>query len=129
MDLSSLDAADGNPNPSNLFVHEGRLYVGLQRLDDDEPWISADHGALAVIDIASGAIVDTDPLAPGVQAIELTGPHPRLRMAVESGVLYLTATHPFHLDVTGGIEMVDMAAMRSLGFIVSEFDAAASVRS
>lgn len=127
VNLAPLDPDDGNPDPAGLIARDGRLYVQLQRLDAAMPWVSADHGALAVIDLATSTILDADPITPGLQPIELDGPHPRLRMAINSAGdrLYVSSTRDFHLDFSGGLELVDLTTLTSLGFVQSEIDLAA----
>ena len=71
IDLATLDEPDGAPDPGMMIVDRGRLFVQLRRVDDEKPWMFNERGALAVIDIASGELIDTDPAAPDLDAVHV----------------------------------------------------------
>jgi hypothetical protein len=75
---------------------------------------------IAVVDIATEQLIDVDPATPGVQAITLQGTAPRLKMQVVSQTrrLFVSATGDFFEQ--GGIEMIDLDALPSVGLAVSE---------
>jgi hypothetical protein len=75
-----------------------------------------------VVKIRSERLVDVDPALPGIQAIALEGTPPKLKMQVmpRSQRLVVSATGAF-FDA-GGLEVVDLAALRSLGLVVREAD-------
>eukprot|EP00913_Durusdinium_trenchii_P005992 g5604.t1 len=128
VDLAELDEPDGKPDPGMMIVDGGRLFVQLRRLDDKTPWMFNERGALAVIDIETGALIDADEQRPGVQAIELGGPHPRLKMRVLDGPrrLYISSSgaDPYTVWPPGGMDEVDLESLTSLGLVFSEMDAA-----
>jgi hypothetical protein len=80
-----------------------------------------DTGALAVVDLATETLLDVDPVAPGVQGVALQGAPPRFRMQIVPGTrrLFVSTTDSTN-DVRGGVEMVDLDALASVGYAVSE---------
>jgi len=122
VDLSPFADADGDPDPSMMAVHEGRLFIQLQRLNADAPFGQERPALLAVVDLATETLVDTDPDSEGVQAIALEGTFPKFKMQIveESRRLFVSATGAFFDD--GGIEMIDLDALRSLGLVIRERD-------
>ncbi len=118
VDLAIHADSDGNPDMRTLIAHAGRLYVQLRRADGNLGVF--DGPLLAVIDIASETLVDVDPVADGVQSIALRGTGPRFKMQVvpETRRLFLSSTGNFH-DY-GGIEMIDLDNLASLGLVVQE---------
>ncbi len=128
VDLSVLDEPDTKPDPGMMIVDGGRLFVQLRRLDDENPWIFNERGALAVIDIETGTLIDADAATPGVQAIELAGPHPRLKMRILDSErrLYVSASgaDPYTVWPPGGMDEVDLETLEPLGTVVSEMDVA-----
>lgn len=96
--------ADGD----HLFVQLG--FVGL---------FGASHGALAVLDMGTGQFVDVDPSQPGIQAIDLAGAPPHLKMQIRRRRLFVSTTL-YRMDKRGGIEMVDLDQLASIGFALTE---------
>ncbi len=128
VDLNELDEPDGTPDPGMMIVDRGRLFVQLRRIDDKNPWMFDERGALAVIDLASETLIDADAQTPGVQAIELAGPHPRLKMRILEGPrrLYISSSgaDPYTVWPPGGMDEVDLDTLTPLGLVFSEIDAA-----
>ncbi len=124
VDLHELDEPDEEPDPGMMIVDGGLLYVQLRRLDDKTPWMFAPRGALAVIDLASGSLVDMDEQTPGVQAMELTGPHPRLKMRIDDGSRRLfvssSGADSYTWTITGAIDVVDLDSVEVLGAVIDE---------
>jgi len=118
-DLSTFADSDGVPDMGMMAVHEGRLFVQIRR-QDTEAGSFVPPAYLAVVDIGTEQIIDVDPVAPGVQAIELAGTEPKLKMQVvpETRRLFVSATGEF-FDA-GGIEMIDLDSLQSLGLVVDE---------
>lgn len=122
VDLAPLDTGTiGGGGADDLAMEtmlrfEGRLYVQLARAPG-----SALPSAVAVVDLATATLVDADPLAPGVQPIELAGRPPRLKMQVVPGTrrLMLGATGS-SLDF-GGFELIDLESLASQGIVLAEF--------
>ncbi len=124
IDLHELDEPDAEPDAGMMIVDRGRLFVQLRRLDDENPWLFDDHGALAVIDLATGTLIDADASTPGVQAIELSGPHPRLKMRIDEGSRRMfvssSGADSYTLGKGGGIDVVDLDAAAPLGYLMQE---------
>jgi hypothetical protein len=97
-----------------MAIHEGRLFVQIVCPDST--------GRLAVMDLATEQLIDVDPDQPGVQAIALQGRAPRFKMQVWPARrrLYLSATGDF-FDA-GGLEVIDLDALRSEGLAIRESD-------
>ena len=121
VDLSVFADADGLPEPGTMLVDGSRLFIQIRRWNDDAVAF-VPPALLAVVDLETWELVDTDPAAPGVQAIELEGTAPRGKMQVLPGsrLLHLSATGGF-FDA-GGIEAVDLDALRSDGLVIREAD-------
>jgi hypothetical protein len=121
VDFSIFADADGIPELNMLAAHEDRLFVQLRRID------SMTHGfvqpaMLAVVDLKTEQLIDVDPIAPGVQAIELEGMAPKLKMQIveSSRRLYLSASGDFFDE--GGIEAIDLDTLQTVGLILREAD-------
>lgn len=121
-DLTAFADADGDPDLGAMAIDGPRLFVQVRRQNDELVTRFAPPAYLAVVDRASGALVDTDPATPGAQAIALTGTAPKHRMQVVAATrrLFVSASGgPFD---AGGIEAVDLDALRSLGLVIREAD-------
>jgi hypothetical protein len=120
-DLSVLADNDGIPDQGTMAVYEGRLFLQLQRTNFDEP-PPFPQPYVAVVDVASGELIDVDPVQDGLQAIELAGTFPKMRMQVvdETRELFVSATGAFFDD--GGIEVIDLDSLQSNGLAIREDD-------
>ena len=127
IDLSAFADADGLPEVSQIVRVGERLYLSCQRLDRDGTWGPADVSYLVVVDIATDTLVDADPDAEGVQGIALSAANPN-SMAVTGERIAVAGVANFG-DRSGGVEIVDTAANRSLGLAVSEEDLGGDVTS
>ncbi|NNE10291.1 MAG: hypothetical protein HKN20_17155, partial [Gemmatimonadetes bacterium] len=76
IDLAPFGDADGLPEAARMIRVGGRIFVALQRLDRTNAWAPTFPSMVAVIDIATRALVDADPVAPGMQAIALVATNP-----------------------------------------------------
>jgi len=121
-DLGAFADADGIADLGAMIEHEGRLFVQVRRFNENAPQGHAAPAFLAVVDLASETVVDVDPATPGVQAIELAGTAPKHRMQILPEVrrLYVSASGGFFDQ--GGLEAIDLDALRSAGLIVREAD-------
>jgi hypothetical protein len=121
VDLSVFDDGDGIPDLNNMAVHDGRLFIqlGRQNFDGPPPY---PRPFIAVMDITSEQLVDTDPVRDGLQAIELAGTFPKMKMQVveQTQKLFVSATGAF-FDA-GGIEMIDLNRLRTDGLVIREAD-------
>jgi hypothetical protein len=121
LDLSPLADADGLPEASTMVRDGNHLFVQIQRLDRNLSNVPVPPSYLAVIDIEAFELIDIDPGTPGLQGIVLTGLVPSFRMRIESDRRRLYVCTPgVHFDNTGGIDEIDLDALTSLGYVVSE---------
>jgi hypothetical protein len=74
------------------------------------------------MDLASEQLIDVDPAREGLQAIELVGTFPKMKMQVveQTQKLFVSATGAF-FDA-GGIEVIDLGNLRSDGLAIREAD-------
>lgn len=121
VDLAGFADADGVPDMAMMATHECRLFVQLRRHNDQAVGFVR-PALLAVVDMASEQLIDVDATMPGTQAIELEGTAPKLKMQVipQTRRLFVSATGESFDD--GGLEMIDLDALRSLGLVVRESD-------
>ena len=119
VDLSPVGG--GSPVvPGMMIRHGDRLFVQVRVVDDqrlEAP--SGDHGALAVVDLPSGQLLDVDRVSAGVQGVALMGAPPRFKMQIVGQTLFVSTTDSTN-DVRGGIERVDLGTLASTGYAVSE---------
>jgi hypothetical protein len=122
VDLSGFADDDGIPDLGAMTLHEGRLFVQIRRANEDAQGGLMPPAYLAVVDVATEQLIDVDPVTPGTQAITLQGTAPKHRMQIvpESRRLFVSATGGFFDE--GGIEMIDLDSLRSLGLVVREAD-------
>ena len=121
VDLRRFADADGVAELGRMAVIGDRLYVTVLRLDRARDFLPAGRGLVAVIDTTTDTLVDVDPATPEVDAIPLAGTNP-FGMTVDpaSGRLWVWETGSFFTVGDGGIEAIDPATNRSLGFVATE---------
>ena len=122
IDLSGLADADGRAEIDMMCRVGNRVFVTVQRLDRNTPgWPPAGASRVAVIDTQTNALLDTDPVAPGVQSILLTGtnPYSDIQLDPYTGKLYVACAGYWGLK-DGGVEAVDPVSLHSDGFIFLE---------
>ena len=121
IDLSGFADADGLPEMAYMALVGDLLFVAIQRLDRDNFWLPASPSYLAVIDTNTNALVDADPVAPGVQGIELTGLNPTSEIQVdeEAGIIYVGEGGLWNVS-DGGVDAVDAIGLTALGFVTTE---------
>jgi hypothetical protein len=117
-DLAPFADEDGVPDLGTMAVHRGRVFVQVRRVPEGEQPPEPPKPMIAVVDGASGRVIDTEPKRPGVQAIELEGTTPRNKMQIVGRRLYVSAFGAF-FDA-GGIEAIDLRTLRSLGLVIRE---------
>jgi len=106
IDLSPLADADGNPEASDVLLCGGVLFVAVDRVDQDKSLVPNELQArLAAIDLASGAVHDLDPAAPGAQGLALRGTWARQLRLDPADPTGRTA-----LVLTTGLERVDLSS-------------------
>ena len=119
VDLSGFADADGLPEMSQLALYGNRLFVACQRLNRDNGWVPTDASAIAVIDVATDQVVDVDGNAAGVHGIAMAGKNPA--GAAQRGSKWLLSQVNAFADLTdGGIEVIDLANLRSEGIALGE---------
>lgn len=123
IDLAPLADADGLPEMDQAVVIGGKLYVTLQRLDRRSFFRPSGRSTIAVIDVATDALVGT---------IDLTGTNPFTESAglapdPKTGKLLLNEVGELGRLDDGGIEWVDPATRRAEGFFVTEQDLGGNV--
>lgn len=118
LDLSFL--GDGMPIALGTLERDGtRLFVQV-KVFGAVP-VGGDFGLLAVVDLVTETLIDVDPIQAGVQGIALGGAPPRLKMQIvePTRTLFVSATEGT-FDGAGAIEMVDLDALTSIGFALTE---------
>jgi len=120
VDLGPLACPDESVALGTLERDCGRLFVQVA-LTGGSPCAAPffDRGVLGVIDLANLVLVDADDREPGVQGVRLSGAPPAHRMQILQRTLFVSTTDGF-LDGRGGIEMVDLDRLRSVGYALSE---------
>ncbi|MDE2890818.1 MAG: hypothetical protein OXR72_21660 [Gemmatimonadota bacterium] len=119
VDLSTFADADGLPETSQLSVHGGQLFAACHRLDRENGWVPTEFSTIAVVDVTTDHLVDADPAAEGTQGIEMTSKNPA--GAARRGSKWIVSAVNTYSDLTdGGIEVIDLEAMRSEGMVLDE---------
>lgn len=114
---------DGTPDMAGLVYEEPFLYVAIQRLDyGGGTYLPVPPSMLAVLDTRTNQLVDVDASSAGVQGIVLQGLNPIALHRQQSTGTLLVACAGVYGTLDGGIERVDLAGNRSLGWMVREAD-------
>ncbi len=121
VDLSVFADADGIPDLSMMTMHEGRLFIQIQRQDSTNFGFVA-PAMIAVVDLATEQLIDVDPKAPGIQALELQGTAPKFKMQIVESTRRLFVSASGEFFDAGGIEMIDLDTLATLGLVVHEED-------
>jgi hypothetical protein len=128
IDLSGLADPDGTPEMDQMAVHGDHLFVTIQRLDRLTTWGPVGTSYVAVVDIATDGLVDTDPVTPGIQSILLTGTNPATDIQLNpcTGKLYVSCVGFWGLQ-DGGVEIIDPVTFTSEGFLFTETSAGGDI--
>jgi hypothetical protein len=120
VDLSPFADVDGLPEMARMALCRGRLFVQIQRIDRTT-WTPLLPSYLAVVDVATNALVDADPSLPGVQGIPLRASNPNGQMQADekAGGVYVGETGAY-LSLDGGVEKIDARNLVSDGWVVTE---------
>jgi hypothetical protein len=121
VDLSALADGDGLCEMSYMLLVGDRLFVAIQRLDRNTFWGPAGTSYVAVIDVSTDTLVDTDPSTPDDQSIALANANPggEIQLNPWSGGLYLAGAGFWGL-LDGGVEEIDPVALTSTGTTFAE---------
>lgn len=122
VDLSPFADSDGIPDLGDMVIFEGRLFVQIRRLNELAPRRQVAPPYLAVIDLATETLVDVDRALPGVQALALTGTYPKRPMQIVPSLRRLFVSATGESFDFGGIEMIDLDGLRSMGLVIREGD-------
>lgn len=124
VDFSSFADADGFCEMHQMFLYQNKLFVTIQRLDRDNYWAPEGTSYMAVIDVNTDTFVDTDPVAPGVQAITLanTNPFSEIQLDRQTGNLYVACIGFWGL-FDGGVEIIDPNLLATVGTLFTETSA------
>ncbi|MBM4265848.1 MAG: hypothetical protein FJ144_04430 [Deltaproteobacteria bacterium] len=123
IDLRPLADADGIPDLGSTVRDGRRLFVQVRRLNGDAPGGFEHPAQIGVIDLATEELVDVDAQTAGVQGIALEGTLPKTRMQVVRSPRRLVVGASGGFFDEGGIELIDLATLDSLGLVVREADA------
>ncbi len=119
IDLSAWNDADGNCELGQCLAVGDLLFVAVARLDRNFYWSPVGDSYLAVIDMTTDTLVDTNPGQAGLQAIALAATNPSWEIGRAGELLYLSCVGGYGVQ-DGGVELVDPVALVSLGLAVSE---------
>jgi hypothetical protein len=116
--LAAFADADGIPDMSHMAIVRHYLFVALQRLTS---FAASNPSMIAVIDIDTDKLVDTNPLIGGIQAITLTGRNPFTDFAYDAldDELLIGCAGTFGVP-DGGIERIDPVHLASRGYAITE---------
>lgn len=110
IDLRAYADSDGSPEANQAVVHEGVLYVTLERLENFAP---VQPGVLLRIDTRSDAVA-------GALTLLAANPFGMTKgLTVRGDNLYVAEVGQFGVN-DGGIEVVDLASFASRGWVVRE---------
>jgi hypothetical protein len=116
IDLAAFADADGLPEMDQMARVGDRLFVTLQRLDRPRRFAPTGPSVIAVIELATDAVVGTIPLA-GANAF---GDASGLVREPGTGKLLIAGAGDIYRTGDGGIERIDPVALRAEGVIVDE---------
>lgn len=113
IDLAAHADADGIPEMDQMALVDGRLYVGLQRLDRRNFFAPAMNGAVAIIDTERDTVS---------ALIELHGANPfaSTKGLVVDGNSLLIGQAGQIGTLDGGLERIDLGDLGSSGFLITE---------
>jgi DNA-binding beta-propeller fold protein YncE len=121
IDFSWLADADGIPEMQHMLKIGGRVFVSIQRLDQNTDGGPVGTSYLAVFNANTELFIDADPVMAGVQALLLAGTHPygELILNPESGLIWVANVGRFGIN-DAGLELVDPDALTTSGIVLTE---------
>ncbi|MFN8588716.1 MAG: FlgD immunoglobulin-like domain containing protein [Candidatus Eisenbacteria bacterium] len=119
--LAAFADGDGFCEMDRLHVVGPLLFVSLERIRTDQGYAPDDSGLVAVVDTRTDAIVDCDPVAPGVQAILLprTNPFTAFQFDPATSRLLIGCVGAFGA-ADGGIVRINPATLSADGVAITE---------
>jgi hypothetical protein len=119
IDLSGYADADGLPEMDQMVLAGDKLFVSIQRLNRDDFFRPGSNGALVAIDVATDAVR-------GVVELAISNPFTETKGLVydeRAARIYVGGPGTLFSDLgDGGIEVVDAAALESLGMLLDGGD-------
>lgn len=119
VELSVFADADGLPEVSQLALYNNHLFAACQRLNRDNGWVPTDVSVIAVVDVLTDQVVDVDANTAGVQGIVMASKNPA-GAVLRGNKWFLSAVNTFDDLTDGGIEVIDLANLRSDGVVLGE---------
>ena len=119
--LGAFADADGIPEMDHMITVGPLLFVSLQRVDRAHGFIATDTSLVAVIDMRTDAIVDCDPVTPGIQALrlQLTNPVTAFQFDAATSRLLIGCVGAYGV-LDGGLEWIDPVGLKSGGVALGE---------
>ena len=123
IDLSEFADSDTIVEMDQMVLVNARLFISLQRLDQNNFFSASNESFVVVIDTDTDQVIDLDPNVSGNQAIILQGRNPF------QGMVYLPSTNRIYLttagnfdtsDDFGGLEVLDPESMTTEGFVFTD---------
>jgi len=119
IDLFTFADTDSLPEMNQLAIHNNRLFIACQRLDRNNGFVPTGFSVIAVADITTDKLVDVDPNTDSVQGLVMAGKNPA--SASQQGDKWILSTVNSFTDLTdGGIEVIDLANLKSDGIAIDE---------
>lgn len=117
--LAAFTDSDGIPEMSQMTIYGTHLFVVCQRLDQDNGFVPNDFSLIAVVDVTTDTVVDMDPNSPALQGIVMASTN--TASAARWGNKWVLSNVKTFGDLTdGGIEVIDLATMKSDGVVIGE---------
>jgi hypothetical protein len=112
---------DGLPETKWMQAVGDLLLICCQRMDRDNWWLPYGGSSLLVFDMAAETWVDAVPGTPGIDPVDLAGENPdcQLELTPDRTAVRVGCVGEYGL-LDGGIEVVDLATLTSLGFEITE---------
>lgn len=119
VNLSAFADGDGIPEMSQMTLYNNRLFVACQRLDQNNGFAPTDQSLIAVVDVATDVLVDVDANTAGVQGIVMASTNPA-GAARWGSKWVLSMVKTFGDLADGGIEVIDLANLKTEGVFIGE---------
>lgn len=118
VNLSTFADADGLPEASQMTLYNNRLFVACLRLNQNGGFGPTDFSVIAVVDVTTDQLIDTNPTTVGVQGIVMAGKNPT--GAVVQGNKWILSTVNTFGATDGGIEVIHLDSLKTEGIAIDE---------